>query len=492
MNKEEILKIQTCVLKVNIHCDGCKQEVKKILQKIDGVFTTKIDSELGKVTVSGTVDPSLLIKKLAKSGKHAQIWGSQQQKPNLNNQLKNLQIDPKNNSKGGQKGHNINHNNNHPPPKGGAQQQQQQLPFTQQQLQQMKGFQDLKLPPQFKDLKTMPGGFKDNPMPNLNQQKAVKFNLPPEDDEPMSDDEYDDDFDDDDYDSDCDDDDFEDEMGYFHSRSNKGTMKSVMGANLGMGGGPNAPNGMLNALMNNGNYPQLIKGGSGGNNGKGGGGGALPVYNGGANGGKKGNNQNQGGGGGKSGGKHGGGGMAAPAPNGKNGQSGVGSGGGCGQAGSKKSGGGGLGGINAGGIHPSLDKSFQGHGGNGGGIPMGGMPPMQGLQAPGGGGQGYFQGGPGPAGPAPAGTNPNLQQQQYMAAMMNQRAAAMAAGGGSGSVDPRFQPMMYARPPPAVNYMPPYPYPHPYPHPYSYQYPSHPDPYTPIFSDENTSSCTVM
>ena len=27
---------QTCVLKVNIHCDGCEKKVKKILHKIDG------------------------------------------------------------------------------------------------------------------------------------------------------------------------------------------------------------------------------------------------------------------------------------------------------------------------------------------------------------------------------------------------------------------------------------------------------------------------
>ncbi|VVB15142.1 unnamed protein product [Arabis nemorensis] len=67
MSKEEFMKIQTCVLKVNIHCDGCKQKVKKILHKIEGVFTTKIDAEQGKVTVSGNVDPSVLIKKLLKS-----------------------------------------------------------------------------------------------------------------------------------------------------------------------------------------------------------------------------------------------------------------------------------------------------------------------------------------------------------------------------------------------------------------------------------------
>lgn len=95
MSKEEFMKIQTCVLKVNIHCDGCKQKVKKILQKIEGVFTTKIDAELGKVTVSGNVDPSVLIKKLLKSGKHAEIWGApkggsnnNQNQPNLANQFK--------------------------------------------------------------------------------------------------------------------------------------------------------------------------------------------------------------------------------------------------------------------------------------------------------------------------------------------------------------------------------------------------------------------
>ena len=29
---------QTCALRVNIDCDGCKQKVKKLLQKIEGSF----------------------------------------------------------------------------------------------------------------------------------------------------------------------------------------------------------------------------------------------------------------------------------------------------------------------------------------------------------------------------------------------------------------------------------------------------------------------
>ncbi|THU54750.1 hypothetical protein C4D60_Mb10t28430 [Musa balbisiana] len=76
MSKEEdikFLKIQTCILKVNIHCDGCKKKVKKLLHKVDGVYTTSIDAEQGKVTVSGNVDPATLIKKLAKAGKHAEL-----------------------------------------------------------------------------------------------------------------------------------------------------------------------------------------------------------------------------------------------------------------------------------------------------------------------------------------------------------------------------------------------------------------------------------
>jgi hypothetical protein len=34
--------MQKSVLKVNIHCDGCKHKVKKILQKIDGMYDLNI------------------------------------------------------------------------------------------------------------------------------------------------------------------------------------------------------------------------------------------------------------------------------------------------------------------------------------------------------------------------------------------------------------------------------------------------------------------
>lgn len=68
------LTYQTWVLKVSIHCVGCKRKVKKILQNIDGVYTITIDSQQQKVTVTGNIGAETLIKKLVKTGKHAEMW----------------------------------------------------------------------------------------------------------------------------------------------------------------------------------------------------------------------------------------------------------------------------------------------------------------------------------------------------------------------------------------------------------------------------------
>ncbi|KAG2700774.1 hypothetical protein I3760_06G012700 [Carya illinoinensis] len=97
MTKDEdfkILKIQTCVLKVNIHCDGCKQKVKKLLQRIEGVYQVNIDAVQQRVTVSGSVDAATLIKILVKAGKHAELWF---QKTNQNQKQKNACIKDDNN-----------------------------------------------------------------------------------------------------------------------------------------------------------------------------------------------------------------------------------------------------------------------------------------------------------------------------------------------------------------------------------------------------------
>ncbi|XP_022973781.1 heavy metal-associated isoprenylated plant protein 35-like [Cucurbita maxima] len=68
------LRAQVWILKVSIHCEGCKRKVKKVLQSIDGVYTTIIDSEQQKVTVTGNVSRETLTKRLARAGKQAEIW----------------------------------------------------------------------------------------------------------------------------------------------------------------------------------------------------------------------------------------------------------------------------------------------------------------------------------------------------------------------------------------------------------------------------------
>ncbi|XP_058738516.1 heavy metal-associated isoprenylated plant protein 37 [Vicia villosa] len=103
MTKEEdfkLLKIQTCVLKVNIHCDGCKQKVKKLLQRIEGVYQVEINGDQQTVTVSGSVDAETLIKKLLRSGKYAELW-SQKTNNNQNQKQKNNNVvkDDKNKGK---------------------------------------------------------------------------------------------------------------------------------------------------------------------------------------------------------------------------------------------------------------------------------------------------------------------------------------------------------------------------------------------------------
>lgn len=68
------LKFETWVLKVFIHCQGCKKKVKKVLQSIDGVYMTEIDAQQHKVTVTGSIEAQTLIKKLEKSGKYVELW----------------------------------------------------------------------------------------------------------------------------------------------------------------------------------------------------------------------------------------------------------------------------------------------------------------------------------------------------------------------------------------------------------------------------------
>ncbi|XP_059659532.1 heavy metal-associated isoprenylated plant protein 35-like [Cornus florida] len=99
----EPLKYQTWVLKVSIHCEGCKKKVKKVLQNIEGVYTTEIDSQQHKVTVTGNVDADTLIKKLMKTGKHAELSPEnfvKEKKSGKSKKKKKKQNNPENSEEG--------------------------------------------------------------------------------------------------------------------------------------------------------------------------------------------------------------------------------------------------------------------------------------------------------------------------------------------------------------------------------------------------------
>ncbi|XP_074568752.1 uncharacterized protein LOC141825262 [Curcuma longa] len=102
MGKEEqfeVLKLKTHVLKVNVHCDGCKIEVKKLLHRIQGVFSVEVDVEKQKVTVQANVDSSTLIEKLKRAGKHAEAWPVKPSNQPAKNNSSNKQQNPGSNKK---------------------------------------------------------------------------------------------------------------------------------------------------------------------------------------------------------------------------------------------------------------------------------------------------------------------------------------------------------------------------------------------------------
>ncbi|CAL5203178.1 unnamed protein product [Lathyrus oleraceus] len=75
-NEHELfnIEVQTFVLKVHMNCEGCRAKVKKVLRKVEGVYGVDINAEEQEVIVTGIVNPSTLVQKLAKLGKHAEIW----------------------------------------------------------------------------------------------------------------------------------------------------------------------------------------------------------------------------------------------------------------------------------------------------------------------------------------------------------------------------------------------------------------------------------
>ncbi|KAL2535309.1 Heavy metal transport/detoxification superfamily protein [Forsythia ovata] len=94
-NGSEPLQYKTWVLKVSIHCEGCKKKVKKVLQSIEGVYRIEIDSKEHKVTVIGNVDGETLVKKLVKTGKNAELWPENSEKKSKKSKKNKNHKDPK-------------------------------------------------------------------------------------------------------------------------------------------------------------------------------------------------------------------------------------------------------------------------------------------------------------------------------------------------------------------------------------------------------------
>ncbi|KAG0488115.1 hypothetical protein HPP92_006926 [Vanilla planifolia] len=70
----EKLNCQKWVLKVSIHCEGCKKKVKKVLKGVEGIYSVDIESKQNRATVIGNVEAETLIRRLLKHGKHAELW----------------------------------------------------------------------------------------------------------------------------------------------------------------------------------------------------------------------------------------------------------------------------------------------------------------------------------------------------------------------------------------------------------------------------------
>lgn len=58
--------ITTVIFKVDMHCDGCASKIIRHLRSLQGVDTVKAESETGKITVTGNVDPTKLKDNLEK------------------------------------------------------------------------------------------------------------------------------------------------------------------------------------------------------------------------------------------------------------------------------------------------------------------------------------------------------------------------------------------------------------------------------------------
>ncbi|KAG2678178.1 hypothetical protein I3760_12G131900 [Carya illinoinensis] len=76
----------TCALKVDTQTPGWHKAMIKVLRSIQGV-SYNIDGQQGLAYVSGSIDPAVLLKMLAKVGKHAELFWVDSRRQHWNNPL---------------------------------------------------------------------------------------------------------------------------------------------------------------------------------------------------------------------------------------------------------------------------------------------------------------------------------------------------------------------------------------------------------------------
>lgn len=63
----------SCMMRVNVHCDGCKRQMMEVLQNLKGVYSVVLDAEQGTVKVIGKVNPTTILNVFDKYGKHGEV-----------------------------------------------------------------------------------------------------------------------------------------------------------------------------------------------------------------------------------------------------------------------------------------------------------------------------------------------------------------------------------------------------------------------------------
>ncbi|XP_059284507.1 heavy metal-associated isoprenylated plant protein 32-like [Lycium ferocissimum] len=63
----------TCILRVNNRTSGWQKTVAKVFKNVYGITNCRMNGD-GMIEVSGNIDPKVLLKRLAKAGKKAELY----------------------------------------------------------------------------------------------------------------------------------------------------------------------------------------------------------------------------------------------------------------------------------------------------------------------------------------------------------------------------------------------------------------------------------